>query len=106
MEQWQVAFREGEFESPIEVQDFPFLERKFSDQEIAESLAVDFKGQMHASLHGMPVMNEETGKPHRCLISTAWKWKRTTTSRIRSIGSRCGKTRWSRVNRGTSAFRT
>ncbi len=65
MEEWQVAFTEGEFESPIEVEDYPFLEKHFSDQQIAESLIVDSRGRMHTTLNGMPVMNEETGQPLR-----------------------------------------
>ncbi|WP_197530791.1 PDZ domain-containing protein [Bythopirellula polymerisocia] len=65
MEQWQVAFQEGEFESPIEVQDYPFLGKHFSEQQIAESLVVDTRGRMHTTLNGLPVMNEETGEPER-----------------------------------------
>ncbi len=65
MEEWKVAFTEGEFESPIEVQDYPFLENHFSQQEIAESLVVDSRGRMHTTLNGQPVMNEETGEPER-----------------------------------------
>ena len=65
MEQWEIAFREGEFESPIEVKDYPFLGTNFSKQEVAESLAVDLQDRLHATLHGLPVMSEETGKPER-----------------------------------------
>ncbi|QEG36985.1 PDZ domain-containing protein [Bythopirellula goksoeyrii] len=63
MEEWKVAFTEGEFESPIQVQDFPFLEKHFSQQEIAESLVIDSGGRMHTTLNGLPVMSEETGEP-------------------------------------------
>jgi cytochrome c551/c552 len=63
METWDVAFHDGDFESPVDVVDFPFLERKFSETEVAESLVVDQRGRLHTRLAGQPVMSEETGEP-------------------------------------------
>ncbi len=65
MEQWQVAFEEGMFDSPSEVSDYPFLAPHFSRSEIAESKVKDDRGMYHTALHGHPVMSEETGLPER-----------------------------------------
>ncbi|MCG8448008.1 MAG: cytochrome c, partial [Pirellulales bacterium] len=65
MEQWQIAFKEGEFEEPVEVADYPFLARYFSDKQIADSQREDDRGLLHATIHGHPVMSEETGLPER-----------------------------------------
>jgi cytochrome c2 len=65
METWDVAFHDGDFESPVDVVDFPFLEKHFSDVEIAQSVTPDSRGRLHTRLSGMPVMNEETGQPLR-----------------------------------------
>lgn len=65
MEQWQLAFEEGTFDSQSEVIDFPFLEEHFSKTEVAESLVKDHRGLMHATLQGHPVFSETTGQPER-----------------------------------------
>lgn len=65
METWDVAFKDGDFESPVDVVDFPFLERHFSDTQLAESLVTDARGRLHTRLVGQPVMSEETGEPLR-----------------------------------------
>ena len=65
MEEWQLAFEEGTFESPSEVADYPFLTKHFSEKAVAESLAKDYRGQYHATLHGHPVVDEETGLAKR-----------------------------------------
>jgi cytochrome c2 len=63
METWEVAFHDGDFDSPVDVVDFPFLQKHFSDPEIAGSLAPDLRGRLHTRLVGQPVMSEETGMP-------------------------------------------
>ncbi|NOY42516.1 MAG: hypothetical protein GXP26_11845 [Planctomycetes bacterium] len=63
MEQWQLAFEEDQFDSPSEVNDFPFLTKHFDPKEIAASLKTDVRGRTHATVHGLPVMSEETGLP-------------------------------------------
>jgi len=65
MEQWQIAFEAGQFEEPSEVADYPFLAKSFSDKEIALSEFKDSRGLLQATLHGQPMMNEETGLPER-----------------------------------------
>ncbi|NOY29105.1 MAG: c-type cytochrome [Planctomycetes bacterium] len=65
MEQWDLAFEEGTFDSQSEVVDFPFLAKHFSDPEIAASLKKDSRGMFSATLRGMPVLNEETGQADR-----------------------------------------
>ncbi len=65
MEEWKLAFEEGTFDSPSEVSDYPFLAKQFSEKAVAESLAKDYQGNFHASLHGHPVVNQETGLAER-----------------------------------------
>ena len=65
MEQWRIAFEEGLFGSPSEVVDYPFLDKHFSRNEIAESLVTDQRGKYHATLHGQTVMSEEDVAPQR-----------------------------------------
>ena len=65
MEEWQLAFEEGTFDSPSEVADFPFLAKHFSDAAVAESMIKDDRGMLHATLHGHPIFNQETGLAER-----------------------------------------
>ncbi|WP_428306078.1 hypothetical protein [Lacipirellula sp.] len=63
MEQWVFNYGSDTFEDASEVVDFPFLDPKFSQQQVAASLAKDFRGLMHANIAGQPVFDEETGEP-------------------------------------------
>lgn len=63
MEQWEFAYSPDEFDSPSKITDFPFLGHDFDRLEIAESMIKDSSGLLHAQLHGLPVMDEETGQP-------------------------------------------
>jgi cytochrome c551/c552 len=63
MERWDVAFDPDWFEEPPDVVDFPFLQPDVTSSEIADSLKVDRRGRQHATFHGMPSMNQETGEP-------------------------------------------
>ena len=45
------------------MEDFPFLAKHFDEKDIAASLKVDARGRQHATVHGLPVMSEETGQP-------------------------------------------
>ncbi len=65
MEQWQLAFEEDWFESPSQLEDYPFLAKQFSRLEIANSLVKDNRGLLHATIHGLPVFSEQTGKAER-----------------------------------------
>ena len=62
MEQWEFAYEEDAFDSPSTVTDFPFLDAHFSRTEIEESLVKDSRGLRSATLHGLPVIDETTGK--------------------------------------------
>jgi hypothetical protein len=63
METWDVAFKDGDFESPVDVVDYPFLGKHFTDTQVAESLVTDSRGRLHTKFVGQPVMSEETGEP-------------------------------------------
>ena len=63
MEKWEFAFEEDFFGEPSQLDDYPFLAPHATSQEVAESLVTDNRGYYHATLHGMPVISEETGKP-------------------------------------------
>ncbi|QDT00164.1 c-type cytochrome [Adhaeretor mobilis] len=63
MENWNFAYDGDAFDSPTEVTDFPFLAPTFDLQQIAASMEEDNRGLLFAELHGMPVMDEETGEP-------------------------------------------
>lgn len=65
MEEWQLAFEDGMFDSQSEIADFPFLTKHFSRTEIADSLVKDSRGMYQAKLLGHPVFNQETGQPDR-----------------------------------------
>jgi len=61
MEQWQISYDGNTFEAPPETVDYPFLAPKFTDQQIAASMAKDYGGFLHATLEGEPVTDIETG---------------------------------------------
>ncbi|MAT69455.1 MAG: hypothetical protein CMJ58_08000 [Planctomycetaceae bacterium] len=63
MEQWEFAYHEDDFGSASKLEDYPFLAPEFSAREIATSLVTDERGMLHATLHGMPVLEEDTGEP-------------------------------------------
>jgi hypothetical protein len=62
MEQWQFAYDENTFEPPTEAVDYPFLEPKFTDDQLAASMAKDYAGFLHAKVHGEPVTDVATGE--------------------------------------------
>jgi cytochrome c551/c552 len=61
-EQWQITYDGDTFESPTVLEDYPFLAPQFTDAQLAGSLAKDYRGFMHATLHGQPVTDVETGE--------------------------------------------
>jgi cytochrome c2 len=61
-EQWEFDYASDTFEDASDVIDYPFLAPRSTDQEIAQSLAKDYRGMQHASITGHPVVNEETGE--------------------------------------------
>jgi hypothetical protein len=46
------------------VTDFPFLAPVVTEEEIKASLQPDRRGLLHATVHGMPARDQETGKPN------------------------------------------
>lgn len=65
MDQWQLAFPAETFDDPAAQNDYSFLIAHATDEAIAKSLTTDTRGLRHATIHGQPVMSEETGKPIR-----------------------------------------
>ena len=65
MERWQFGIEPDWFEEPPIKPEFPFLQSEPSGEEIAKSLELDHRGLLNVTLHGMPVMSEETGQPNR-----------------------------------------
>jgi cytochrome c2 len=61
-ELWEFDYASETFEDSSEVVDYPFLAPRFTEQEVAESLAKDYRGMQHAMVHGHPVVDEETGE--------------------------------------------
>jgi cytochrome c2 len=64
MERWDIAFEPDWFEDPPTTDDYPFLAPVVTTDQIEDSLQIDRQGLLHANLHGMPTLNEETGKPN------------------------------------------
>jgi cytochrome c2 len=62
MEQWQIKYDDSTFESPTETVDFPFLAPKFTEQEMAASMATDYGGFHHGTIFGEPVTDVATGE--------------------------------------------
>jgi cytochrome c2 len=61
-ELWKFDYASDTFEDSSEVIDYPFLAPRFTEQEVAESLAKDYRGMQHATVQGHPVVDEETGE--------------------------------------------
>ena len=66
MDRWDVRFRPESLGEPPSVDDdYPFLAPHVTPEQAARSLAADRRGRLHATLHGMPVLDPETGRPQR-----------------------------------------
>jgi hypothetical protein len=63
VERWDVAFEPDWFDEPGAVIDYPFVLPDFVPEIVQASLKPDRRGLLSAQLHGMPVLNEETGMP-------------------------------------------
>jgi len=63
-EQWEFAFQDGTFDSAPQVEDYPFLTSRFTEKQVADSLKVDGRGMLHATVHGTPIVDETTGQPY------------------------------------------
>jgi hypothetical protein len=63
MDRWDIAFPPNQFEPPLATTDFPFLQPAVTPEEIKASVTPDKRGLLHAELHGMPMLDENTGQP-------------------------------------------
>jgi cytochrome c2 len=63
MDRWDIAFAPNQIESPPTTNDFPFLQPVFTPGQIEASVKSDKRGMLRAELHGMPALDEKTGKP-------------------------------------------
>jgi cytochrome c551/c552 len=63
VERWDVAFEPDWFSEPPAITDFPFVLPDFTPDVVKASLQPNRRGLLHAELHGMPMMSEETGAP-------------------------------------------
>ena len=65
MDRWDIRYKPGSLGDASELADYPFLSPHFTPHQVEASLATDRQGRRTASLHGMPVLDPETGKPQR-----------------------------------------
>ena len=64
-DRWDIRYKPGSLGEATELADYPFLAPHFTPQQVAASLATDRQGRRKATLHGMPVLDPETGRPQR-----------------------------------------
>ena len=62
-ERWDIRYDPDSISDPPIVPDYAFLQPQFSQEELLASLATDTQGRRFASLHGLPVLDAETGQP-------------------------------------------
>ncbi|MFM9060008.1 MAG: hypothetical protein ACKOSQ_12960, partial [Planctomycetaceae bacterium] len=65
MDRWDIRYKPESLGTAPAIADYPFLSPHFTPQEIAASLMTDRQGRRRTTLHGMPVLNGETGRPQR-----------------------------------------
>jgi cytochrome c551/c552/cytochrome c1 len=65
MDRWDLRYKPGSLGEATELADYPFLSPHFTPQQVEASLATDRQGRRKATLHGMPVLDPETGRPQR-----------------------------------------
>jgi len=63
-ERWQIEFQPGEIRPQPEVATYPFLSTHVSPERLAASQEADvYRGRLSATLHGMPAVDDTTGRP-------------------------------------------
>ncbi|MGD9723675.1 MAG: hypothetical protein AB7O59_05020 [Pirellulales bacterium] len=70
LNRWDLAYEAGDFSEAPDIPDFEFLKVHFSPEEVAASQKPDAAGKLHATLVGMPVV-DESGKPLRLDVDGA-----------------------------------
>lgn len=63
LEKWQVSYAAGEMGERAEPPVYPFLNKHFSPQEIANASKADRRGELHATLFGLPPTEKDDGLP-------------------------------------------
>src|SRR4029079_15680307 len=61
MDRWDISYQANEFEAPPAVNDYPFVRRDPTPDEIKASVTADRRGFFHSELHGMPARDDNTG---------------------------------------------
>jgi cytochrome c2 len=62
-ERWDIRYAPDSISDPPVVPDYAFLQPHFPQEELTASLAIDNQNRRFASLHGLPVLDAETGEP-------------------------------------------
>ena len=62
-DRWDVRYEPGELGEAPTLADYAFLQPHFPVKKLEDSLETDRRGRRLASLHGMPILDPETGKP-------------------------------------------
>ncbi len=63
LERWNAEFEPDWFAEPTPVVDYPFVLPDFVPDVVEASLRANQRGLLQAQMHGMTVLNEETGQP-------------------------------------------
>ena len=63
VEQWELAFEPGAIRAPADFKQFPFLNPHFSAAQLKESSAADRRGELHATLVGLPKLSDDDAWP-------------------------------------------
>ncbi len=59
---WQLAYHADDFADPPPFPDYAFLEPHATPAALKASEMVDPRGLLHATIQGLPVLNEQTGQ--------------------------------------------
>jgi len=62
-DRWEVRHEPGALGEAVAAPDYPFLAAHFTPDQVAASLRSDRQGLRTAILHGMPLLDPETGRP-------------------------------------------
>ncbi len=63
VEKWQISYAPGEMGERPEPPAYPFLNKHFSAQELANATKTDKRGDLHATLFGLPPTEKDDGLP-------------------------------------------
>lgn len=63
LEKWQISYAPGEMGERPEPPVYPYLNKHFGPQELANSTKADRRGELHATLFGLPPTEKDDGLP-------------------------------------------